>query len=184
VSAGHRGGEPAVCPPEARPAAGPCRAEGLVLAVPSWARVFPGTPRQVRAARRFVAGLLDGSPFRDDAVIIVSELVTNATLHSRSGNPGGLVTVQVTRWRLGVRIAVTDQGSGSRPAVGDSGPGREPAESGHGLYLVGRLAARLDWHDDASGRTIHAVLGTLPADQGRQQPGSPPGEPARLPQPA
>jgi anti-sigma regulatory factor (Ser/Thr protein kinase) len=170
-------------PPEARHAAGLCPGESVVLAVPTWARVFPGTLRQVRAARHFVAGLLDGSPFRDDAVIIVSELATNATLHSRSGNPGGLVTVQVTRWRLGVRIAVTDQGSGKRPVVGDSGPGREPAESGHGLYLVGSLAARLDWHDDVSGRTIHAILGSPPPDPRYQQLGSPPGEPARLPQP-
>jgi serine/threonine-protein kinase RsbW len=157
-------------PLEAWHAAEPCRAEDLVLAMPSWARVFPGTPQQVRAARRFVAGLLDGSPFRDNAVIVVSELVTNATLHSRSGDPGGLVTVQVTRWRLGVRVAVTDQGSGERPVVGDCGPGREPAEGGHGLYLVGRLAARLGWHDDASGRTIHAILGTPPPDR-RHPPG-------------
>jgi anti-sigma regulatory factor (Ser/Thr protein kinase) len=132
MSAGQPGGEPPARRPQARHAAGsPARAESLLPAMPSWARVFPGTPQQVGATRRFVAALLDGSPFREDAVLVVSELVTNALLHSRSGHPGGLVTVQVTRWLLGVRIAVTDQGSPNRPVIRDTGPGRQMAESGH-----------------------------------------------------
>jgi serine/threonine-protein kinase RsbW len=185
MSGGHRGGEPLLRPPAARHAAGsPGRAERLVLAMPSWARAFPGTPQQVRAARRFVASLLDGSLFRDDAVIVISELFTNALVHADSGKPGGLVIVQVSRWRLGVRIAVTDQGSAKRPVICDTGPGREAAESGHGLYLVAQLAGHLDWHDDPSGRTIHAILGTPPPDRSHPQPGSPACEPARLPQPA
>ena len=176
------GGEPPPCRPQARHAAGsPARAASLVPAMPSWARVFPGTPQQVGAARRFVAALLDGSPFRDNALIIVSELVTNALLHSRSGNPGGLVTVQVTRWLLGVRIAVTDQGSPNSPVIRDTGPGRQIAESGHGLYMVSHLAEHLDWHDDASGRTIHAILGTHPPEHCRHQPASQPPSPALAP---
>ncbi|HUY45876.1 MAG TPA: ATP-binding protein [Streptosporangiaceae bacterium] len=179
---GFHGGEPRPSLPAARHAAGSSgRAERLILTMPSWARAFPGLPQQVSAARRFVASLLDGSPFRDNAVLVISKLVTNAVRHSDSGKPGGLVIVQVSRWRLGVRIAVTDQGSGKRPVIRDAGPGREPAESGHGLYMVARLTEQLDWHDDASGRTIHAILGTPPADHGRQRPAS---EPARLAQPA
>jgi hypothetical protein len=73
---------------------------------------------------------------------------------------GGLVIVQVSRWRLGVRHGVTDQGSSEQPVIRDTGPGREPAGSGHGLYMVAQLAKRLD---DASG---------------------PASEPARLAQPA
>ncbi len=125
----------------------------------SWARAFPGTPRHAGAARRFVAGLLDGSPFRDDAAVVLSELFTNAVLHTASGQPGGLVIVQVTRWRHGLRIAVTDQGASAEPVVRDPAGTGEPAESGRGLYLAARLAQRLDWHDDASGRTVAAVLG-------------------------
>jgi serine/threonine-protein kinase RsbW len=159
MSGGRRGSEPLLHSPAPRQAAGSRgRAENLVLAMPFWARAFPGTPRQVGAARRFVAALLDGSPFCADAVIIVSELVTNAIRHTNSGKPGGLVIVQVSRWLLGVRVAVTDQGSGQRPVIHDPDPCPGLAESGHGLYLAGHLAA-LDWHDDASGRTIHAVLG-------------------------
>src|SRR5580704_7047288 len=109
------------------------------LAKPSWARAFPGSPRQVGAARRFVAALLDGSPFCDDAVIVVSELFTNAVRHTDSGKPGGLVVVQISRWLLGVRVAVTDQGSGQRPVIRDPGLCPGLSESGHGLYLVGHL---------------------------------------------
>ena len=183
MSGGHRGGEPLPPSPEARHAAeSHGRAERLILAMPSWARAFPGTPQQVRAARRFAASLLDGSPFCDDAVLVISELFTNALLHTNSGKAGGLVIVQVSRWLLGVRVAVTDQGSSQRPVICDAGPCRELAESGHGLYMVGHLAERLDWHDDASGRTIHAILGTRPPEHCRQQPGSHPSESSRLPQ--
>ena len=135
----------------------------------SWARAFPGTPRHAGAARRFVTGLLDGSPFRDDAAVVLSELFTNAVLHTTSGRPGGLVIVQVARWRHGVRIAVTDQGASAEPVIRDPADVGVPAESGRGLYLAAQLAQRLDWHDDASGRTIAAVLG-----QPLPRPGGPP----------
>ena len=135
---------------------------GVAMIVSSWARAFPGTAENVRAARRFVTSLLNGSPFAEDAALIVSELFTNSLLHSYSGKPGGMVTVQVSRWLFGVRIAVTDQGSSELPVIRDRGPA-ELAESGSGLYLVCQLA-ELDWHDDASGRTVHATLGIRPQE--------------------
>jgi serine/threonine-protein kinase RsbW len=180
---GPHGGEASPDSPMAWQAAGSGRCdERLILAVSSWARAFPGTAQQVRAARRFAASLLDGSPFRDDSVIVISELFTNAIVHTGSGKPGGLVIVQVSRWRLGVRIAVTDQGSAQQPVIRDTAAAREPAEHGHGLYLVAQLASHLDWHDDASGRTIHAVLGVPPAAPGGYHRGALTGEPAALPQ--
>lgn len=140
---------------------------GLAGGWASWARAFLGNPLNARAARRFVAGLLEGSPFGDDAALVLSELFTNALLHTASGQPGGLVIVQVMRWRLGVRIAVTDQGSSAGPVIRDSPSVGAPAESGHGLYLAAHLAQHLDWHDDASGRTVAAVLGQpLPTPSG------------------
>jgi serine/threonine-protein kinase RsbW len=179
----HRGGEPVPQLPEVR-ATHDGRAEPTPLAMPSWARVFPGTPQQVSAARRFVASLLDGSTFCEDAVVVVSELFTNALLHTDSGKPGGLVVVQVSRWLLGVRVAVTDQGSGQQPVIVDGRPCREPAERGHGLYLVSQLAKHLGWHDDPSGRTICAILGTRPPGYYRPQPRDHASESARLTQPA
>ncbi|HEV2375991.1 MAG TPA: ATP-binding protein [Streptosporangiaceae bacterium] len=143
---------------------------GYCRFVPSWAQVFPGTPGQVRTARRFVAGLLKGSPLLDDAMVVLSELFTNALCHTVSGRPGGLVTVQVSRWRLGVRIAVTDQGSISEPAIRHPAGCGEPIENGHGLYLAASLASRLGWHDDARGRTVVAVLGELPPGHSGRSP--------------
>jgi anti-sigma regulatory factor (Ser/Thr protein kinase) len=133
----------------------------------SWARAFPGTARQVGAARRFVVGLLPGSALCGDAAIVVSELFTNAVLHTPSGRPGGLVTVQVSRWRGGARIAVTDQGSPGAPVIRTPAAGGPPAECGNGLYLVSRLASQVSWHDDVSGRTICAVLGQPPPTAAR-----------------
>ncbi len=150
---------------------------GGAPAMPSWARAFPGTPQQVGAARRFVASLLGGSPFCEDAVVVVSELFTNALLHTDSGKPGGLVVVQVTRWLLGVRVAVTDQGSAKQPVVGD---GQSCCEGGRGLYLVSHLAEHLGWHDDPSGRTICAILGTRLPEHRRPEPNGQVGESSRL----
>ncbi len=128
----------------------------------SWARAFAGTPRQAHAARRFAAELLSGSPLRDDAMVVLSELFTNSVRHTRSGRPGGLVTVQISRWHQGVRIAVTDAGSGGCPVIRDPAARGEPAETGNGLFMVRCLASELDWHDDTCGRTVCAILGTLP----------------------
>ncbi|HUY51092.1 MAG TPA: ATP-binding protein [Streptosporangiaceae bacterium] len=157
------------CPPQTRQPGGG-DAVGLAGGWASWARAFPGSPRHAGEARRFVSGLLQGSPFRDDAVVILSELFANAVLHTESGKPGGLVTIQVARWRRAVRIAVTDQGSSTRPVIRDRSGDGEMAESGHGLYLAARLAQRLGWHDDASGRTITAFLGQLPTLPGESRP--------------
>lgn len=152
--------------------------------LPSWARTFPGAPQQAAAARHFVLDLLNGSPLRDDAALVVCELFTNAVMHTDSGRPGGLATVQVCRWRLGVRIAVTDQGPRSnQPVIVDSAAYGEPAEHGNGLFLVSQLARRLYWHDDLSGRTICAVLGDLPPRLGASQRGIYLPDSAKLPQP-
>ena len=59
-----------------------------------WSRRFPATPEQAGEARRFLAAILDGRP-ADDAILCLSELVTNATIHSRSAQPGGCLTVRV-----------------------------------------------------------------------------------------
>ncbi len=126
----------------------------------SWTRSFPGTAAHAQAARRFTDGLLMGSPLREDAIVVLSELFTNAVVHTESGKPGGLVTVQISRWRHGVQITVTDQGSGGAPAVCE--PCGEPAEGGNGLFLVSCLASRLDWGEAGAGRTICAMLGSPP----------------------
>jgi anti-sigma regulatory factor (Ser/Thr protein kinase) len=182
VDDAERGGEPP--PPRlVRPAQPDSNGHspGLDLATCSRARTFQGVPRQVSAARQFARSLLDGSSLRDDAVVVVSELFTNALLHTDSGRPGGLVLVQVSRWPLGVRVAVTDQGSASQPVVRRPGPHGQADTSGNGLYLVSRLSSQLEWREHASGRTVCAVLGKAPSGQRADQPG--PSSPWPFPQP-
>ncbi|MEV7908611.1 ATP-binding protein, partial [Streptomyces anulatus] len=80
---------------------------------PVISRRFKATPDQVRLARNFVAEMLGEShPFRDDAMLLTSELATNAVEH-----PTGLVSgpreflVTVTFVVQGVLITVQDPGS-------------------------------------------------------------------------
>ena len=75
-----------------------------------WSRAFPATAAQVREARQFLAGILDGRQAADDAILCLSELATNATIHSRSREPGGHFRVRAERHGSHVRVEVTDQG--------------------------------------------------------------------------
>ncbi len=100
----------------------------------AWSRAFLATPEQVREARRFLAGILGGSPAAADAILCLSELVTNATVHSRSCMPGGQFTVRAEIHSGRLRVEVEDQGGlWTRPTPGDG-------QHGHGLHIVSQLA--------------------------------------------
>jgi serine/threonine-protein kinase RsbW len=117
-------------------------------APPATGRVFPGGTGQVREARRFLAGVLDGCPAGDDALLCASELATNAVLHSRSGRPGGRFSVCAALRAGSVRVAVADEG-------GPWGQERDgDGQSGRGLLIVGELASRWGREDGAGRRTM------------------------------
>lgn len=99
-----------------------------------WSRAFPATTNQVREARQFLAGLLDGHSAADDAILCLSELTTNAAVHSRSREPGGSFQVRAERRGSHVRVEVTDQGGRWQPEV----PSTDL--NGRGLLVVTRLA--------------------------------------------
>jgi anti-sigma regulatory factor (Ser/Thr protein kinase) len=124
------------------------RAAGTTAApVITWARTFPAVPAQVREARRFLAGLLDGGPAAGDALICLSELVSNAVVHSRSRESGGSFTLRVQLADQRLRVEVCDQGgpwhSPGRPSSAEPG--------GRGLLIVGQLASR--WGCEGHSRT-------------------------------
>ncbi|MFI6513647.1 ATP-binding protein [Streptosporangium sp. NPDC050855] len=104
---------------------------------------FPGRTETVAAARRFVADLVDGLPCAADIVLCVSELASNAILHSASGEIGGTFDVLVDLDPPGrpgaVALAVVDQGSPQVPR-----PRRPAEESGRGLALITTLADEID----------------------------------------
>jgi anti-sigma regulatory factor (Ser/Thr protein kinase) len=125
----------------------------------AWSRAFPAAPAQAIEARRFLAAILDGRPAADDAILCLSELVTNATVHSRSRG-GGHYTVRAELHERHLRVEVQDEGGpwtwprgGSNGVVGDTlslgGKGghhhlTEAGERhGRGLLIVSRLSR--DW---------------------------------------
>jgi serine/threonine-protein kinase RsbW len=106
-------------------------------------RTFAGRPETVRAARVWVVSYLLGSPAADDAALMVSELVTNSLRYSRSGLPGGSVTVNLKIGAGRLRVDVIDQGPGyeraTAPACIDTPLDGVPG-LGAGLIIVRKLA--------------------------------------------
>jgi anti-sigma regulatory factor (Ser/Thr protein kinase) len=102
-------------------------------------RVFPGTPDSVSAARLMAHQLLgDNDPAVETVMLLVSELVTNAIMHSQSGAAGGTVTVTLCPASAGVLVQVRDDGGPSEPCLAKMHS--DGAEHGYGLLLVDALA--------------------------------------------
>lgn len=120
-----------------------------------WCRAFPGLPDQVAEARRFVAALLQERGVADDAVLVVSELATNAVRHTLSGSAGGWFLVVVALRADGVRLEVVDQGGDSVPEMCDV---VSQDSGGRGLWLVSACAKDWGVKDVPSGRTVWADL--------------------------
>lgn len=101
-------------------------------------QVFPADASQVGAARAFLSAIMAGRPAAHDAVLCLSELCTNAIVHSRSREPGGSFTVRACLDGHRLRVEVSDQGGPWHP------PGRAGADeqTGRGLLIVGQVAAR------------------------------------------
>jgi hypothetical protein len=140
---------------------------GLVAAVadeppePGWAaavdaqlrQVFPGEECQLRVARRWLAASLPGCPVLGDVVSIVTELGSNAILHSATGRDGKFA-VEVTHAASGVLVAVTDDGGPGEPRVIAGADG----EHWRGLVLVRGLSARMGAVGGLGGRTVWARI--------------------------
>jgi anti-sigma regulatory factor (Ser/Thr protein kinase) len=109
-------------------------------------------PESARAAREFTAATLRKwrlDALIEDAVVIASELATNAILHgttaatgdAATGTGGGRVELN---WCLqpGRLICVVTDQTGTPPALAPRDP---EAESGHGLQIVAALAVAWGW---------------------------------------
>jgi hypothetical protein len=82
---------------------------------------FPGIACWVALARRWATDALMAAGHQDlDSVrLVTSELVGNAVVHTRSGRPGGLVTVKVVE--VGDALARSSLPWWSRTPYGSSG---------------------------------------------------------------
>jgi anti-sigma regulatory factor (Ser/Thr protein kinase) len=129
---------------------------------------LPGAPKQ---ARSFVVGALEqwnASPETIEAAeLIVSELVTNALLHTgrADGLPeaGPTETVKVIRVRVGVvvgNVVIEVWDNSTQLPVLNSDPLDTDAEGGRGLFLVGELSK--DWGyflPQFGGKVVWASIG-------------------------
>ena len=119
---------------------------------------LPGEPWNVRSARTFVAQTIGARhPRADEAVLLTSELVTNAVTHSRSRLPGGTVKVVIAAKASVLLISVTDDGSDSTVPVIRR---REDGEHGNGLLLAATIADVWGYMDQASRMIVWFKLGS------------------------
>jgi hypothetical protein len=95
-------------------------------------RTFHGHASQVAQVGRVIAAYLDGCPAADDAILIVSEIVTNAIVHSHSN--GESFTVRSEIFRDYVWIECEDLGGPWQCARPDDRP--------HGLDIIGPWPGR------------------------------------------
>jgi anti-sigma regulatory factor (Ser/Thr protein kinase) len=122
------------------------------VALVTWSRVFPATPERVGEARRFLTEIMSGSPATADAVLCLSELVSNAILHSRSAQPGGQFTVRASTGVGHIRVEVEDEGGAWERRPGAAGARSDPDEhGGRGLAIVAELASSWGIAGDGTG---------------------------------
>ncbi|MFI5551065.1 ATP-binding protein [Streptomyces sp. NPDC051738] len=118
-------------------------------------------PSVVREARAEVRRQLEGWGFADldddvadVAELLVSELATNALLHST-----GRFRLTLFAAHGILRCEVRDEGR-RVPTVLEAGA----AENGRGMFLVEALARRWGCHRDGAGKTVWFELGTCGSD--------------------
>ncbi|MFW5416630.1 ATP-binding protein [Nocardiopsis sp. CNT-189] len=126
---------------------------------------FPGEKSHVAQARRFVRSTLGLCPaippeVLDSALLLVSEIASNAIRHTRSGEPGGRFGVEVHHSPGHLTVAVHDEGPrgddpGAHPTVEAFSP---DSEGGRGLAIIDAVAS--DWNTEAvpGGRVVAFTL--------------------------
>ena len=145
---------------------------------------FPTHPHSIRTARALVVDALrawDLGALADDARLVVSELATNAVLHS--GSRTFELSVASTAGGA-VRVAVGDDGAvpaaavvrRSRPAGGTATALRPETTTGRGLGIVEELTSAWGVQVEGAVKWVWAELST-----GGARPDRPAGRPAVVP---
>jgi anti-sigma regulatory factor (Ser/Thr protein kinase) len=133
-------------PPQEYPAAGQ----------PAASRELAAHPEAVRTARDFTRYTLGGWGLQeliDDAVLVVSELVTNAQRHAAPG--GTVIKLRLLAQPPYLMCMVTDP-SRDIPLRRQAGPADG---SGRGLQVIESCCSRWGWHLlDEGGKVVWALL--------------------------
>jgi hypothetical protein len=115
-------------------------------------RTYAGRADQIRLVRRDLSKHLGDCPVRDEAVLIASEVGTNAVLYSRSR--GGHFTIRVQLHRDCLRVECQDAGGPWR--------GRHQYDDRlHGLAVVEMMTGPTGWGVELTGdggRIVWAAL--------------------------
>jgi anti-sigma regulatory factor (Ser/Thr protein kinase) len=150
-------GPAAPAPPTAAALAAPAAPRNDGVASASWA----ADRRNIRAARAFVAGALrgwDALELSESAVLVVSELATNAVVHAGSDFR---VTLQLLPEGLLLRV---DDASSRQPTPRQHSSSRT---DGRGLALLDGLCC--GWGtvlDEQGGKSVWALVDTVSAARG------------------
>ncbi|MEV0414309.1 ATP-binding protein [Streptomyces sp. NPDC050448] len=140
----------------------PLRA-GLSVARQRRRLALSGVRGQVAKGRAFARQALldwgwDGTATAEDALLLVSELLTNASLHA-----GGCIELVVSAGEV-LRIEVFD-GTTTLPHRHPSPQRGLPG--GHGLYIVERLSDRWGTHTHEDGKAVWAEIEASRLTSGR-----------------
>jgi anti-sigma regulatory factor (Ser/Thr protein kinase) len=127
---------------------------------------LPPVPHSAAAARRVVAEVLEAwaaEVFCDDALLLVSELVSNVVRHVTGRRPlrVEMALSSPPRRSSGLRVAVVDA-SAAPLVLRARGP-----DGGHGLALVDALADRWGSEEHGDGKRVWFELERRHADRGR-----------------
>jgi anti-sigma regulatory factor (Ser/Thr protein kinase) len=134
---------------------------------------FAAAPAAVGCARRWTAGLLAQSgpgDLVDTAVLLVSELVTNAVRasaaaprgsggpdHGSGGPDHGQIELIIVRTSDMLRIEVYDSSLGSLPSPADHVVDSD-GEGGRGLQVINALSERWGWRPAKGGKVVWCEL--------------------------
>jgi serine/threonine-protein kinase RsbW len=130
--------------------------EPLLLTARPMQRAFPGRADQIARAREFTKRVLGPCPAVDEAVLLVSELATNALEHTSTAD-GGQFRVMICRNATSLLIGVSDNGSAKTSEPGSLDP---ESETGRGLGLVELIADRWGYCGGEYGRTVWFTMDT------------------------
>ncbi|HZG89374.1 MAG TPA: ATP-binding protein [Pseudonocardia sp.] len=109
---------------------------------------LPATPASVSAARRVAHHLLTGwsaEPFCDDALLLLTELVSNVVRHVTGRAP---LRLELSLTGLVLYVAVLD--TSTTPPV----PGAPTGDGGYGLQLVDALSDSWGTQDHPGGKRV------------------------------
>ncbi|WBB63873.1 ATP-binding protein [Streptomyces sp. WMMC500] len=131
--------------------------------VHEWAMRYTMVKRSVRLTRIHTRRTLTGWSWHgdiDDAVLVVSELVTNAVQHGRLA--GHLLALRLTLLECGALVIdVSDPVPGFPNFAGALARDADPPhrERGRGLLVVARLGGEITWFERRfCGKTVRARL--------------------------